>query len=295
MRFRVQHESRWTYPRPAILGPHTIRLRPAHHAQAHIEQYTLRVSPPGAAVHWQQDATGNSVARLTYPYGVSVRVLSVAVDFVCDVTPSNPFDFLVDDGCATLPFAYLADLAHDLAPYLDTAHPSLAGGPRVAALLERLPRTGPTIEMLGAFTAAVTQATHYIVREAEGIWTPERTLTEGRGSCRDSTVVLMAVLRARGLAARFVSGYLVERTSSATDGAVDDAASLHAWTEVYIPGGGWIGLDSTSGLFSSAGHIPLACAATPALAAPIEGTSDTVATDVSFTVRIARLAETRTM
>ncbi len=298
-RLLVQHHSTWTYPKPAVLGPHLIRLRPAAHAKAHIEQYALTVQPTGGEIRWQQDPSGNSVARLTYPTGTRVDALRVGVEFICDIAPTNPFDFFVDDDCTTMPFAYAAEMQHDLAPELDTTHPSVAGGPRLAAFLDSLPHEGDTVQLLVALNAAVASVTRYIEREEAGIWTPERTLIEEKGSCRDSAVLLMAVLRSRGLAARFVSGYLIQFVPdgvipSAQHGAKGDSVSLHAWAEVYLPGGGWIGFDSTSGLLCSEGHIPLACTATPAMAAPVEGTSDTAANGVRFATHIARLTATGT-
>ena len=299
MRLLVQHHSTWTYPTPAVLGPHLIRLRPAAHAKAHIEQYALTVQPTGGAIRWQQDPAGNSVARLTYPTGTRVDALHVGVEFICDIAPANPFDFFVDDQCTVMPFVYTAEMSRDLAPELDTTHPSVAGGPRLAAFLDTLPRDGDTVQLLVALNAAVASVTRYIVREEVGIWTPEHTLTAGEGSCRDSAVLLMAVLRSRGLAARFVSGYLIQLVQDGTlpdaqNGTTGDSVSLHAWAEVYLPGGGWIGFDSTSGLLCSEGHVPVACTATPAMAAPVEGTSDTAASGVSFATHIARLPVTGT-
>lgn len=301
MRLLVQHHSTWTYPTPAVLGPHLIRLRPAAHAKTHIAQYALTVQPSGGVIRWQQDPSGNSVARLTYATGTKVDALQVGVEFICDITPTNPFDFFVDDECTEMPFAYAAETLRDLAPELDTTHPSVAGGPRLAAFLDSLPRSGDTVQLLVALNAAVASVTRYIVREEAGIWTPERTLTEGQGSCRDSAVLLMAVLRSRGLAARFVSGYLLQLVQDgmtmpdAQHGETGDSVSLHAWAEVYLPGGGWIGFDSTSGLLCSEGHIPLACTAAPSMAAPVEGTSDTAADGVSFATHIARLPATGTL
>src|SRR5262249_32081293 len=132
------------------------------------------------------------------------------------------------------------------------------------------------------------------IREEAGVFTPEVSLREGRASCRDSAVLLAALLRARGLAARFVSGYLIQLTDEGMlpdqpKGVSRDVVDLHAWCEVFLPGAGWIGLDATSGLLCGEGHIPLACASTPALAAPLEGTSDTGADEGSFSVAVGRL------
>ncbi|MBC7841870.1 MAG: transglutaminase family protein [Gemmatimonadaceae bacterium] len=293
MRLLVRHQSTWAFPSPATLGPHLIRLRPASHTRANIEAYQLAIRPTGD-LRWIQDPYGNAVARLTYRTGVLVEALDVTVEFSCDIAPVNPFDFLVDARCATAPFHYPPELGPDLAPFLDRNEESVRGGARLAAFLDTLPTEGDTVHLMMQLNAAVHQLTQYVVREEVGIWTPERTLLEGCGSCRDSAVLLIAALRSRGLAARFVSGYLIQLADEAsivgTPAMVtSDDVALHAWAEVYVPGGGWIGLDATSGLLCGAGHVPLACTSSPPQAAPVEGTSDIAAGHVAFAMQVDRL------
>ncbi len=293
MRLLVQHQSTWAYPSPAALGPHLIRLRPASHTQADIETYGLTVSPVGD-IRWLQDPYGNFVGRLTYPAGTTVESLQVGVEFTCDIKPVNPFDFFVDDRCKDAPFTYPAEMLPDLAPFLDRNEASVAGGMWLEEFLDTLPRDGDTVQLIVKLNEAVNKVTKYVIREEAGIWTPEQTLAAGRGSCRDSAVLLIAALRSRGLAARFVSGYLIQLTDDGMipgekKGVATDVVDLHAWAEVYVPGGGWIGLDATSGLLCGEGHIPLACTASPPLAAPVEGTSDTTAESVLFSMKIQRL------
>jgi uncharacterized protein (DUF2126 family) len=211
-----------------------------------------------------------------------------------DVRPVNPFDFFLDDRCDAVPFAYPAELRQDLIPFLDVDEPAVRGGERLKAFLDELPRTGRTVPLIVQLNERVNQRIRYVIREEPGIFTPEETLTASKGSCRDSAMLLIAVLRSRGLAARFVSGYLVQLTDegmipNAPRGVGRDVVDLHAWAEVFLPGAGWIGLDATSGLLTGEGHIPLASTAAPALAAPIEGTSDTPAEEVEFSMTVGRL------
>lgn len=292
MRILIAHRSRYVYKKPAALGPHTIRLRPATHAKAKIETYALHVEP-ACAVRWQQDPAGNHIARLTFA-GERVSALDLLVELAVDVRPVNPFDFFVDPACDKVPFRYPDAIARDLAPYLETADAAVAGGERLAAFLRELPREGRTVDLVVAINSAVSSRLKYVIREEAGVWTPEQTLAEGRGSCRDSAMLLVAALRSRGLAARFVSGYLVQLRDEGMipnepRGVGSDVVDLHAWAEVYLPGGGWIGLDATSGLLCGEGHIPLAATARPAAAAPIEGTSDVVASSVTFEMKVGRL------
>jgi uncharacterized protein (DUF2126 family) len=293
VRLLIQHQSRYRYPRPAALGPHLVRLRPANHARARIETFGLQIEQP-VNLRWQQDPSGNHVARVSFDAGARIDRLDVLVELAVDIRPVNPFDFFLDGRAEEIPFPYPPETARDLLPFLDTTDPSFATGPHFAAFDASLPRKGGTLGLLVALNQAVGQRVRYVIREESGIWTPEETLAEGRGSCRDSAVLLCALLRARGLAARFVSGYLVQLTDEgmipdAPRGVGRDVVDLHAWAEVYLPGAGWIGLDATSGLLCGEGHIPLACTAHPPFAAPIEGSSDVAACDVSFSMTVGRL------
>jgi uncharacterized protein (DUF2126 family) len=291
MRLLIQHRSRYEYPEPAALGPHVFRLRPASHARAVIESYALDIEQP-CTLKWQQDPQGNFIARASFAAGTRVESLDVCVELAVDVRPVNPFDFFLDDRAKQLPFAYSPELSAELAPYLvrldDASSPLLQG------FLAELPQAGDTVNTVVELNQRVNQRVAYVIREEAGVWTPEETLQQGRGSCRDSALLLVAALRSRGLAARFASGYLVQLTDEgmipgAPRGVGRDVVDLHAWAEVYLPGAGWIGLDATSGLFCGEGHIPLVCASTPAAAAPIEGTSSVGASGASFSMVVGRL------
>ncbi|MEZ4361930.1 MAG: transglutaminase family protein [Kofleriaceae bacterium] len=288
MRVRFQHRTCYRYSKPTGLGPHLVRLRPAAHARAKILSYALKVEPAGK-LHWQQDPHGNHLARLTFP-DAKVRALEVIVDATVEIHPVNPFDFFVDDRCQEVPFAYPDGLAAELAPFL--VKPAL--GPRLERFLAELPRAGYVTDYLSAVVQRVRREISYILRNEPGVWSSEETLAQGRGSCRDSALLLVELFRARGLAARFVSGYLIQLTDEGNlpdeqKGVDRDVIDLHAWCEVFVPGAGWIGLDGTSGLFCNEGHIPLAAAVAPALAAAIDGTADERAEEFEFTMSVERL------
>jgi uncharacterized protein (DUF2126 family)/transglutaminase-like putative cysteine protease len=293
MRVLIQHHSRYRYPSPAALGPHVIRLRPAVHTKARIEAYALRIAQE-CDLRWHQDPFGNHIARVAFKKGQRVTSFDVSVEVAAEIRPVNPFDFYLDDVAERVPFTYPSELQLDLSPFLETDAPFLQCARRAASFLADLPSTGKTVPLIVELNQRVNRAIKYVIRDEPGIWTPEETLENGRGSCRDMAVLLIAALRTRGLAARFASGYLVQLKDEGMipdepKGVGRDVVDLHAWVEVFLPGGGWIGLDPTSGLLAGEGHIPLACASAPALAAPMEGTSDTRASEVSFEGLIGRL------
>jgi uncharacterized protein (DUF2126 family) len=293
VRLLLQHRSRYSYPTPAHLGAHTIRLRPASHTRARVETYRLLIEQ-SHKLRWHQDPYGNHIARVHFDDVEPVDALDILVELAVEVRPVNPFDFTVEAFADKMPFAYPDELKRELAPFLALDDPAFARGERFAALDAELPRRGKTVSLLTTLNREVNKRVKYVIREEAGVYTPEQALREGKASCRDSAVLLTALLRSRGLAARFASGYLIQLTDEGMlpdqpKGVTRDVVDLHAWAEVYLPGAGWIGMDATSGLMCGEGHIPLCCAATPSLASPLDGTSDQPATDVGFEMKVGRL------
>src|SRR5262249_31708936 len=163
---------------------------------------------PAAQLRWQQDPHGNRVARISFGKDARVETLELLVELALEIRPINPFDFLLDKAAEAVPFTYPPELQQALAPYLSRGGPDLAEGSRFQQLDGALPSRGPTLQLLTTLNQEVSRRVRYVLRDEPGVWTPEQTLTQGRGSCRDSAVLTMALLRARGLATRFGSGYL---------------------------------------------------------------------------------------
>ena len=295
----LEHRTSYTFDRLVEVHPHVVRLRPAPHSRTPIEAYSLEVEPADHFVNWQQDAFGNFLARLVFPS--RTRNLTIKVGLIADMKVINPFDFFIEDYAETFPFSYPKALREDLEPYLrpvDEGEEGSGPGELVTSWLRNFTVTPGTrtIDFLVALNHAVNADVGYSLRMEPGVQTPDFTLQTGIGSCRDSAWLLVSILRQLGLAARFVSGYLVQLTSDveALDGPSGppaDFTDLHAWTEVYIPGAGWIGLDATSGLFAGEGHIPLAATPHPSSAAPITGTTGIAETTLDFSNTVTRVHE----
>jgi uncharacterized protein (DUF2126 family)/transglutaminase-like putative cysteine protease len=290
----IEHRTTYRFDRPVQIHPHVVRLRPAPHCRTPILAYSLRVSPSEHFVNWQQDPFGNFMARLVFPEPATK--LDITVDLIADLTVINPFDFFVEESAKVFPFVYEPQLARDLEPYLQPDGPV---GPALEKWLSgvRVPDAGtPIADFLVELNRRLYNDIAYSIRMDPGVQTPDDTLTRGIGSCRDTGWLLVDALRRLGLAARFVSGYLVQLTSdqpslSGADGPVTDFTDLHAWAEVFIPGAGWIGLDPTSGLFAGEGHIPLACTPHPSTAAPISGRTGVAEVEFDFSNAVHRVRE----
>ena len=291
----LTHRTKYNYDRPTTMGPQIIRLRPAPHTRNQLLSYSLKIEPANHWINWQQDAFGNFLARVVFPE--KVNSFEVTVDLVTEMAVINPFDFFIEEDAEDYPFKYDPDEKKDLTPYLELEEPT----PLLAKLLEEIEpiykgKALKTIDLLVQVNQVIERRVDYLIRMEPGVQTPEETLTAGSGSCRDSAWLLVHVLRHLGLAARFTSGYLIQlkpdvKPLEGPEGTDHDFTDLHAWTEVYIPGAGWIGLDPTSGLLTGESHIPLAATPHPISAAPITGAHDKAEVTFEFEMEVTRIFE----
>ncbi len=295
----LEHRTTYRFDRLVTIHPHVVRLRPAPHSRTKIESYSLTVEPANHFVNWQQDPFGNFMARLVFPE--RARELTITVGLVADLAVVNPFDFFIEEDAEHYGFIYPPELAADLEPYLrpvDEGDPGSGPGPLVSGWLKDFPivEKTPIVDFLVQLNSAVQRDVGYSVRMEPGVQTPDHTLATAIGSCRDSAWLLVSLLRELGLAARFVSGYLVQLTSDVPSldgpsGPAADFTDLHAWAEVYIPGAGWIGMDPTSGLFAGEGHIPLSATPHPSTAAAITGATGVAQTTLEYSNIVRRVHE----
>ena len=291
IRVALHHETQYHYDRPISLGSQLIRLRPAFHGRTPIDAYSLSVEPDDHFRNWQQDPFGNPIARFVFPKPTTH--LKICVDLIADMTVINPFDFFVEEDSDCWPFDYADPLKVQLEPYLVKQ----AQTPLMKGWISCLPTASDRIvDFLVEVNQKLNERVEYLVRLEPGVQSPEETLAIGSGSCRDSAWLMVETFRQLGLAARFVSGYLIQLTADENSldgpsGPEQDFCDLHAWTEVYLPGAGWVGLDPTSGLFAGEGHIPLACTPSYTGAAPITGNHDPCEVDFHHAMSIKRFHE----
>jgi transglutaminase-like putative cysteine protease len=274
MKVSLRHVTQYQYSQEVQLGPQLIKLRPAPHCRTPISSYQLTIKPSAYFINWQQDPFSNHVARLVFTE--KTNFFEINVELTAELKTINPFDFFVEPSAEHHPFKYEANLIAGLSPYLETE----PCGPLFQEFINSIPQEKRrTIEYVVYLNQLVFNKVRYMVRLEPGVQSTEETLKLNSGSCRDSSWLLVQLCRHMGIAARFVSGYLIEATAdwhnlnSPTE-SQENVAELHAWCEVFIPGAGWVGIDPTSGLLATEGHIPLAAAPDPSNAMPIYGELD---------------------
>lgn len=257
------HRTSYSYDRPVSLGPQTIRLRPDATCPTPILSYAMDILPHTHQRTWRQDDFGNHEACVTFDR--KVRHFDITVRLTADLAP--------------LPAPAHTDARP--APSADFTRTRPAGLHLRALLADVAGIQHPDpLARLEAINRMIAARITYRTRMEAGVWDAEETLARQTGSCRDSAWLFIQVLRHMGIAARFVSGYLIQPD-------IDDATcDLHAWAQAHVPGRGWVGFDTTSGLLASQGHIPLAAGLEPGQVAPVSGLLDScnATLDVSMTL-----------
>lgn len=264
MRYRIRHFTCYSYSQPVLLKPHVLRLRPRSDAAQTLQQFQLTVTPDPQSQASLIDLEGNSTIGLWFSPEKTAQLMIETVAEV-ETHRTNPFDYLAEPWAAAFPVDYPASILVCLQPYLQNPlFPAL--DPGVVQLAQSLlfEARGNIGSFLTTLTQTIYETCEYTVRESGAAHPAGITWSQKRGSCRDFAVLLMAACRSLGLAARFVSGY--------QEGDLDMAeGDLHAWVEVYVPGGGWRGFDPTHGLAVADRHVVVAAAAHPNQAAPLVG------------------------
>jgi len=263
VRYQITHTTEYHYNESVGFTPQLIRLFPRMDDRIRITDYQLNVFPDGD-LYWLRDPYDNVIAKF-FTTHVS-KQLSFTVTAKIEHRQQTAFDFLLDSHAIGFPFDYTEREQEILQPYLSNTPDNTVLADWLTS--SKIPLEGDTTKYLTALIQYIYHSLHYQRREEPGIQTSEETIKKQSGTCRDYALLLMTTCKQLGLAARFVSGYLY---ASSDDPSTQGADSLHAWTDVYLPGAGWRGLDPTNGIWCSNSHIPLAVSIHPEETTPIEG------------------------
>jgi transglutaminase-like putative cysteine protease len=281
----VSHVTTYRYRQPVSFGEHRMMFRPRDSYDQKLLDARLAITPEPSSVRWVHDVFGNCVTIADFAGG-EAEAIRFESSIWLDHSPSNTPDFQIEDTAKTYPFAYSAEEMSDLAPAIARQHPDPEGD--IERWVRRFLRKGRPTDtgmLLMTLTYAFKESFTYERRSEPGTRPPALTLKLGRGSCRDLALLMIEALRALGLAARFVSGYLYVPTR---DGPrYRGGGSTHAWAQVYLPGAGWVELDPTNAIVGNRDLIRVAVARDPAQAVPLSGSYYGAANDfLDMTVEV---------
>jgi transglutaminase-like putative cysteine protease len=263
MKIRIQHRTTYHYAAPVRLGPHRVMVRPREGHDLHIESSILTIRP-AQTVHWMRDVNGNSIALVDFTERAAE--LMIYSELVLNHYDSDPLDFRVEPYAVHYPFVYDPWTLPELTAFTHIVFPTDAE--RVREWLDQFWEPGKlveTVSLLKRLNLFIKETFTYTRRDEYGVQRPARTLDKNSGSCRDFATLFIEACRSWGLAARFVSGYMLCEATEAGHG------STHAWAEVYLPGAGWKGFDPTSGTMVGSQHVAVAVSRHPEAATPIAG------------------------
>ena len=262
MKLGIRYETVYRYDRAVRFSPHDVRLFPRSDRFVQIARLDFRTKPE-TTVRFGRDVFDNIVASCFFEKAAEALELRLAIDV--EVAKKNPFDFVLARRAIQMPFAYEEDIASIICAYCQRQTGDALSLPGWTPPMQELPRE--TVATLVELTKLLHRTISYQRREEGAAQAPAETLRLRHGACRDTAVLMAEILRDAGLAARVVSGYLRE-----ADEEIRRAeGSLHAWTEVFLPGAGWVGLDPTNGILCNDNFIAAAVGLRPADITPISG------------------------
>lgn len=260
MILEVEHRLSYRYSGFVHLNPHYFYLTPNLTPYQRLISYEMTVLPQAGKLIRNIDQEGN-IQHVCF-VNIDTRMFEIKTAFTIESSDFNTYDFIFFPfETAKLPFRYPEKLAR----YTDIYFAVNPMSPEVSALSAQLAEEAgySTIDFLSAVTTYISKNFRYISRERGEAMAPEETLRLRSGSCRDFSVLMMALCTAQGLVARFVSGYLF--------GSDRHEHDLHAWVEVFLPGGGWRGFDPTEGQAVDRNYITLANSLEPSGVNPVRG------------------------
>jgi transglutaminase-like putative cysteine protease len=260
MLLKITHHTHYHYSEPIKLGHHRIRLKPASLPYQTVTNFQLHLEPKPTHL-FENIALTDSIEHEVW-FDTVTDHLKITTTAIVQNTQTNPYYFIIYPFHTLLPHPYTKAEEQSLQQYLQPMSEDYHIDRLAKELL--LVSDFQIVKFISTLTQQINQSYKKIYRRVGAPYSPEETLQRGKGACRDLAYLHMAICRKAGLASRFVSGYLY----------VDNPKrkpELHAWVEVYIPGGGWRGFDPTTGLAVTNHHVYLTSAHTHELCMPIEG------------------------
>ncbi|PSF35209.1 transglutaminase [Aphanothece hegewaldii CCALA 016] len=282
MRYLINHTTVYTYDKPVFPHPHLIRLRPRSDGWQKLHDFSYVITPEPTGISEIIDLDGNACLRVWFKQ--ETEQLKIEINSDIETFKTNPFDFLYEPWALKVPIDYPSSLLKQLQPYL-TPYNNLPDPISIYLAQEFLHEVdGKTSDFLFKLMDEIYRNCTQVARHSEDLWSPTIIWTKKQGACRDFVALFMDICRSVGLATRFVSGY--------QEGDPDtEEFDLHAWVEVYLPGGGWRSYDPTHGLLVSDRHIALVSSANPSYTSPIIGSVTPVAhSKMQAKIRIEKIS-----
>lgn len=271
MIYEVTHNTTFKYTQNVSISHHLLHLAPRLNPHQSCLRHSLIIEPPPAVIENSTDYFGNPTTYITVEE--SHDVLSIVSRSTVEVMApaiGHPGLSPAWDQVANAFDESLGGDRLDICQFRFESPQTVSDGPAREYALESFPPERPVLEAAVDLMGRIFEEFTYKGGVTD-ISTPVDTiLQDRRGVCQDFAHLQIACLRAMGLPARYVSGYIMTHPPEGKEKLIGADAS-HAWLSVWVPGDGWVDLDPTNNQIPSGEHITVAWGRDYADVSPING------------------------
>lgn len=279
MIIKINHSTKYNFNKPVFLEPHTIRLSPKTNSTQKLHNFKIKIDPQPVGNSDCVDLFDNNSIVLWFEN--LHRNLVISTISTVETLRHHPFDYIITDNSAnTLPVSQKSSDSSIIKQYATNQYKINKNLKEIVDSILKQEKN-QTLPFLSNLTSFIYMNFTQIKRKYGEPLSPNKTIKECKGACRDLAVLFIEACRSVNLPSRLVSGYYYANSKNTVD-------ELHAWAEVYLPGGGWRGYDPSLGLAVNDSYVVIATGINSRDVTPVSGSlrGDDVSSTLKYEIKI---------